>query len=542
MNFKQLSKFVHTLRYVRPIQVANRIRRRLIKTQPSTEPAPPRRRVEGRWTPAAARRPNLVAPHQQRVFQTLIAIDNPTVWNDSSLSHLVRYNLHYFDDLNAEHTAERTLWHRDLITRWIRENSPATGTGWEPYPTSLRIVNWIKWCLAGHDLDPLALNSLAVQTRSLRSQLEYHLLGNHLLANAKALVFAGAFFSGDEANRWLNQGVQILRAEVAEQILNDGGHFELSPMYHCVVLEDLLDILNLAKVFPDEPMLKFASSMQDTINQMRRWLKTMCHPDGEISFFNDAAHEIACSPQELESYAERLTLPTVDLPADRLIQLPDSGYIRVQFENHVALLDVARVGPSYQPGHAHADTLSFEWSFNGKRVLVNSGTSCYGISDERERQRSTAAHNTVEIDGEDSSEVWSGFRVARRARPTDLQIDEQPTGVEVACSHTGYQRLPGRVTHRRAWKLGPREISISDHLTGRWQTAIARLHIHPDWKVSQTHQDQFEAALDEHKLQLTVRSGRVETTTYHPEFEVSLPTSVIEAELQQANQTTCLRW
>ena len=438
MNLKQLSHLVHTLRYVRPIQLANRIQRKLVKTQPSTEAAPPRRAVDGSWTATAERAACLTSASEQRVFQTLIAIDSPSVWNDSSLSHLVRYNLHYFDDLTSENTTARTLWHRDLMTRWIRENPPAQGTGWEPYPTSLRIVNWIKWCLAGHELDPLALNSLAIQTRCLRSQLEYHLLANHLFANAKALVFAGTFFSGNEAEGWLKQGVQLLRDEIAEQILADGGHFELSPMYHSVILEDLLDIINLANAFPSESALKWTDSLRETVNKMRHWLKAMCHPDGQISFFNDAAHEIACTPQQLERYADRLDLPAVELPNASLIQLPESGYIRVQMEDQVALLDVARVGPSYQPGHAHADTLSFEWSVDGKRMLVNSGTSCYGISAERERQRATAAHNTVEIDGENSSEVWSGFRVARRAEPLDLQVDESPDTIVIACSHSGY--------------------------------------------------------------------------------------------------------
>ena len=78
--------------------------------------------------------------------------------------------------------------------------------------------------------------------------------------------------------------------------------------------------------------------------------------------------------------------------------------------------DVAPIGPDHLPAHAHADTLSFELSFKGRRVFVNSGTSEYGLSAERQRQRGTAAHNTLVLDEENSSEVWAGFRVARRAR------------------------------------------------------------------------------------------------------------------------------
>nr|AIA14495.1 Unknown Function [uncultured bacterium] len=152
-------------------------------------------------------------------------------WNAAGVDKLWLYNLHYFDDLNAADAGARSAWHRASIEKWIAENPPDTGNGWEPYTLSLRIVNWIKWALAGNALTPTALHSLAVQCRYLSRRLEYHLLGNHLFANAKALVFAGLFFEGPEADAWLRTGLDILRREVPEQVLPDGGHFERSPMY-----------------------------------------------------------------------------------------------------------------------------------------------------------------------------------------------------------------------------------------------------------------------------------------------------------------------
>ena len=63
--------------------------------------------------------------------------------------------------------------------------------------------------------------------------------------------FGGACFNGSEANGWLHKGLDILAEQLAEQILSDGGHFERSPMYHAIILEDMLDVLNLAKALPD---------------------------------------------------------------------------------------------------------------------------------------------------------------------------------------------------------------------------------------------------------------------------------------------------
>ena len=95
------------------------------------------------------------------------------------------------------------------MQRWVAENPPGVGPGWEPYPTSLRIVNWIKWALAGHALPPGCLHSLAVQTRWLCRRLEYHLLGNHLFANAKALVLSLIHISFEHCREWVKAGHQV---------------------------------------------------------------------------------------------------------------------------------------------------------------------------------------------------------------------------------------------------------------------------------------------------------------------------------------------
>ena len=447
-----LLTYWHTLRHLKPIQLYGRIWFCLVRPRIDMRPAPPLRSTHRRvWVKPAARRISLVGPER---FCFLNDTHDLAAggWDDPALEKLWRYNLHYFDDLNAQDADARTEWHRVLLSRWVQENPSGIGTGWEPYPTSLRIVNWIKWALGGHALPPECVESLAVQTRWLSQRLEIHLLGNHLFANAKALVFAGVFFEGPEAEGWLEKGLRILEREVQEQVLSDGGHFERSPMYHALALEDMLDLINFAatslETMPSR-WRSFADSWLETVGRMRIWLTAMCHPDGEISFFNDAAIGIAPSLMELEAYAGRLGLSSVSVAGDGVAHFPASGYIRVQRGAMVALLDVAPVGPDYLPGHAHADTLSFELSLFGRRVLVNSGTSRYGMGPERLRQRGTAAHNTVSIDGQDSSEVWGGFRAARRAKPFGLQIREDVNGVHVVCSHDGYARLPGRPIHRR---------------------------------------------------------------------------------------------
>lgn len=539
--------FFETIRYLKPVQIWSRVRFRLVRIAPDLSQPPALRRISGIWVTPARRRQSQFGPGLFR-FLSQDGDLGQGGWDNPAAPKLWRYNLHYFDDLNAVGTETRSDWHRALIARWIAENLPGRGTGWEPYPTSLRIVNWIKWRLAGHSLPDDARHSLAIQTRWLSRRVEYHLLGNHLFANAKALVFAGCFFEGAEAQSWLEAGLRILLPEIEEQILPDGGHFELSPMYHALALEDLLDLANLmrayAGAFPSAGE-KLSVAIEERVPRMLRWLSTMRHPDGEISFFNDAAFGIAPTPAELAAYANKLDLKEVGSGLSALTSLPESGYVRLATGPAVAILDAARIGPDYQPGHGHADTLSFELSLAGGRVLVNSGTSLYGSEPERLRQRGTAAHNTVVVAGEDSSEVWSGFRVARRAKPFHLEVANDDE-LRVACSHDGYPRLSGRPVHRRVWLMSEKRFHVCDTVTGGEWPAEARFHFHPDFTIALDPAGGGGVAhgLGRGNVLFAVRSARarIEPATWHPEFGTSYPSQCLVVPLEAGRSEVTFRW
>lgn len=540
----RLRLYGETVRHLRPVQIYRRLWFRAVRPRPDLRPAPPLRPQATSWALPARRRQSQLGEDRFRFLNETGSL-SAYGWDAPAVAKLWRYNLHYFDDLNAEAAAQRTDWHRALIARWIAENPPGKGTGWEPYPTSLRIVNWIKWARGGNALPPQAIHSLAVQARWLARRLEYHLLGNHLFANAKALVFAGSFFAGAEADVWRDLGMSILAREVPEQILSDGGHFELSPMYHALALEDMLDLVNITRSagLSAHPQIAGWPTRTDA---MRDWLAATCHPDGEIAFFNDAAIAVAPSPGELERYAVQLGFAPLAGPEIGCRLLRESGYARLQDARAVALLDVARIGPDYLPGHAHADTLSFELSLDGRRVIVNSGTSVYGTGPERLRQRGTGAHNTVEVDGENSSEVWSGFRVARRARPEGLSVTQEGGCWIVACGHDGYTRLPGRPRHRRTWRFGNGGLSVSDRIEGRHVRAVAAFHFHPALTLSSAADGTSGtlAAAQGTVLRWRVGTGaaRIEPSTWHPEFGTSLPARRLLITLSGGASDVAFSW
>lgn len=525
----RLLLYFHTLRFLKPAQVLNRIAFRFSRARPGVD-SPPAVRPAGSGWIRCARVESMSGAASFRFLSVTRELLKAADWNRTDWPKLWRYNLHYFDDLNAAGAGQRLAWHQALITRWIAENPPVVGCGWEPYPVSLRIVNWIKWAAAGSPLDAVAVHSLAVQARWLMGRLEWHLLGNHLLANAKALVFAGSFFAGPEADAWRERGLGILRREHAEQILNDGGHFERSPMYHAIILEDILDLIQLALHWPSVIDAAHVVEWRRQAARMLGWLAAMSHPDGEIALFNDAAIGIAPNLAGLAAYAGALG---IDLPAPSstpLAALADSGYVRVCQGVAVLLADVGEIGPDYLPGHAHADTLSFELSLFGQRVVVNSGTSEYGLGAERLRQRGTAAHSTVQIDGADSSEVWSGFRVARRARPVGLSVSDAGDAVELACAHDGYRRLRGRPLHRRVWRMNARSLRVTDAIEGGFSEAVARYHLHPAVAAFGDGRGGVLRLPDGHAVRWSVAGGsaRIVPSTWHPEFGRSIASSCIE--------------
>lgn len=539
---EQIDRYFQTIRHLRPVQIYGRLWFSLTRPRIDASPRPALREMTGAWVAPARRRASMTGPEYFRLLNEggSLALCG---WDGPGRDRLWRYHQHYFEDLNAEGSATRSAWHHALIADWIAANPPASGTGWEPYPLSLRIVNWIRWALAGNALGEGALQSLAIQVRALAGRMEWHLLGNHLFANAKALVFAGLYFSGPEAGRWLERGRAVILRQIGEQVLPDGGHFELSPMYHAIALEDLLDLVNIMNAYPGTAGDALREACASRIPAMEAWLAAMAHPDQNISFFNDAAFGVAPAIPELRASARRLRLPPPADPAP-LVFLRDSGYVRGAAGPAVLIADVGRIGPDHQPGHAHADTLSFELSLHGQRIFVNSGTSLYGNNPERFRQRGTAAHNTVIVCGQNSSEVWGSFRVARRAMPRDVSVEHASGTIRIGGAHDGYTRLPGRPIHRRDFTLTARSLRIEDRVTPE-APAEARFHLHPLAAIALGNTGEGAITLPDGGIVRWTASGgrpRLEPATWHPEFGLMEPTTCLALPLVHGQASLSLTW
>lgn len=451
-------------------------------------------------------------------------------WHPADVSRLWRYNLHYFDYLHwqAIPAADKAAF----IDNWIAANPVQTEDAWEPYTVSLRIVNWIKYFSTRPDGVPSEWrHSLLNQANWLSRNMEHHILANHLLKNAKALVISGAWFTGPLGRNFLKQGLGLFVEQISEQFLADGGHFERSPMYHSVALEDLLDVCNVLAGLPGLADEHSRSKIREVSLRALRFLDDTLATDGSIYLFNDAAHDIAPDPEALIEYGRRLLnyerAPAAAMPVR--INKPDTGYYGYRFAANSLLIDAGPVGPDYQPGHAHCDMLSYEYCLDGRRLIVDSGVYGYDDDDTRNALRGTAAHNTVMVDGQEQSEIWGTFRVARRARPRKVELSQfKGTRISFTGSHDGYRRLPARIMHTRNIDACTKEgLQVRDSLTGKGSCrAKSFIHFHPDAELTERAPQEW-AVFRKGKLLATLKvseecSVHIERADYCPRFGVRL--------------------
>jgi len=422
---------------------------------------------------------------------------------------LWRFNLHYFSYLHLLKPREQ----RSLCREWITANPVGQGVGWHPYPTSLRIVNW---CRAGLSASGF-LESLYVQAAYLSRNVETQVYGNHLLENARALVLAGTYLQGQgEADRWRERGLAIYRRELHEQVPTDGMHYERSPMYHALMLEGLLDVLDvLPEGHPDRPRL------QAVAESMRTALMSVLHPDGRLALFNDSTHDIAPPPGRLLTYAHDVLGPATAPTRS----LPDAGYYIIDEEDLWMMIDGGAAGPEHLMAHAHADMFSYEISLGDERFVIDSGVYEYNAGPMRQHVRSTAAHNTVQVDRVDQIECWNAFRVARRDEPQNIRWRRCDEGAVFEGRYDGYQTLIGDdIVHKRriAVDLEERSVRISDLVSGGGAHRVeSRIHLHPSVQVERAG-DHFVVSRSSHQAHIQVEKGTVrrEKGWYCPRFGV----------------------
>lgn len=466
-------------------------------------------------------------------------------WMLELYCHPWAFNLAKITESRDESSDQATALLEHYVSDWIRRCGPeapgAYHLAWNSFVVASRLTWWIRayralgdqWLSRQLEFRESLLRSLWMHAAFLHDHIEWDLRANHLFRDAVGLAWSGRFFSGTEPKLWLKTATALAVDQVEEQILLDGGHFERSPMYHLQVMEELL---SLGLLLEDSDARSVCLRAWRLMADCLEWLR---HPDGDIVSFNDTALRAQCSPDDMLRFA-RLIGDPVDVGQNTGGRyLKNTGIVAFNGLPWSVFLDVGELGPNYQAGHAHADTLTFECSYRGQRLFVDPGTYGYDNDERRVYDRSTRAHNTVTVDDTDSSEVWHIFRTGRRARPANIDVALQANQATVLASHDGYDHLPGRPRHtRRLTVTNGGALTITDHLSGEGTHAIeGGLLLAPEWRASVTSggwlltrngQGVRVSIADPRELQLAM-----EARFYHPEFGKECETTRLTWRLRQ---------
>jgi uncharacterized heparinase superfamily protein len=467
-------------------------------------------------------------------------------WNPSRAPKLWKYNLHYFNHLrsrcaNVNHTQS------DLLDEWVISNKPFRGIGWDPYPTSLRSINIIKYYFAGNALEQQIVKSLALQIESIYQSMEYHLGFNHLFTNAKALFFGACCFEGEASIRWMNKGIEIINKLSEDMLTSDGGHVERSPMYQSLYCEDLLDLINLQQFWGFETLEPTTTRLRQQVIRALIWNGVFRFSSDRLPYFNDTTSGEAPTHSELMEYARAILhsseIESILKKIDGVNSVfGDSGFSMLSTPLAKMIVDTGSVLARRNPGHHHAGCLAFELEVNGEMILVNKGVSCYA-GPSRVHERGTQSYNTVSVGDENSSEIWSNFRVGRAADSKILSYTVSADEFFVSACHDGFLNS-NNIMHHRAFQLSKGRLIVLDELTSRNENAVARFRFAPGNSVQLINGSLICLTPKGQSVTINFSSDNIQLKDcYHAsQFGKKNPSTLCEVKISSFSLASTIQW
>jgi uncharacterized heparinase superfamily protein len=453
---------------------------------------------------------------------------------------LWRMNLHYMEYLEGVCDG---AW-CDFIADWIAANPNgkrgAWRDSWNSYALSIRVVVWLQELArrAGRlppDFVARVEASVVEQLVFLEHNLETDICGNHLIKNIKALIWASVYFTGPIAQRWRRLGLKHLQRELDRQIYADGMHYERSPSYHAQVFADLIECRHALA----EDSL--GGRLDAALERMAQTVADLTHPDGYPALFNDAGLMMAYSSAACLSAYESLFGKRPQLRG--MFAFPESGYFGMRTQSSYLIADCGRIAPDDLPAHGHGDVLSFEWSVEGHRIIVDQGVYEYFTGPRRRQSQSAKSHNTLCLEGTDQAEFYGSFRCGRRPNVDVRNYNTHAEGFVLEGSHDGFAHLPGRPKHVRRFEVNEQVVRITDHLEGTANCA-GRLGflLHPEVAITKSGREVNVARGD---ARIVVRSSRpfsIEDAVWWPDMGKELKTHRLAITMPPGANNVVSEW
>tara|TARA_Y100001958_G_scaffold152612_1_gene139011 strand:+ start:23526 stop:25124 length:1599 start_codon:yes stop_codon:yes gene_type:complete len=386
------------------------------------------------------------------------------------------YNLNYFDFLVQKNISYNLGV--SLLFDFYNKNDKMKK---HSYPISIRIINVIKFFSFHNKTNKVLLKKIFQELIHLVNNIEHHLRGNHVLENAISIYAGGVFFKNKKIKKI---GFNLLKKELKEQILDDGMHFERSPMYHLILFERILDLFNIIKSYEKRDcdiLVKYSKKMMSLAlnwNKLKR-----------VPMMQDSTYFNSNRLNEIFNYYKKI----IGIKVDKS-KFSKSGYRVLKNDKYQIFLNIGNISPDYQPGHSHADELNFEIYKNNYPIIVDTGISTYEKTERRLFERSTVSHNCLSINNENSSEVWSSFRVGQRAK---VIIEDDKFNL-VSGFHDGFYKKYNTFIYRK-WKVDKNKIIITDSLDTSFKKikyCFGRIHFNPEVNLRKLSSNLFLANND----------------------------------------------
>lgn len=400
---------------------------------------------------------------------------NRVDWGFMSQGKLWNYNLQYFDYLHDDtiRDEEKQQWLQDFSKGILNRKIIA-----EPYPVSLRLINWIMYYsrTGYHSIE--FEKAIKFQVDFLERNLEHHIQANHLLENYFALLIAGFALQDERLTKYY---LAATEGQLQDQVFADGGHYERSWMYHSIILGKVLLLIDMISHIKWAKIN--AGVLREVASKMLGWLRAFQFDNNSLAHINDSTEGITPEPQVYFKVGAQHTVKCLEA------KLKESGFRKMRTPDMEIIADVGNISPPYQPGHYHSGMLSFCLNYKNQNIIVDTGTSTYQVSERRMLERRTISHNSVTLNQEDQSEIWSAFRVGRRAKLIILN-DEYD---RVVASHNGYEKKYGLI-HQRSFTLKKQMLQITDEMQQARYVAKnheTRAHFHFNHTINLTQSGDF---------------------------------------------------
>lgn len=427
--------------------------------------------------------------------------DIRVLWELNRLGHLITMGRAYALTKQEEFAVEFF----PQVESWREQNPVGRGANWScAMEVALRAMNLLAAfssfrrspSLSQEQLQQL-LTMFDQHGAHIRRNLEFSHVAtsNHYLSDVVGLLWLGIMLPElSAADEWREWALAEMLREMDKQILQDGADYEGSTAYHCFVVELFLYSFILCRA----NAVQIEDRYWRKLHAMLMYLRDILRPDGLVPLVgdsdggqllpigyrdaNDRAYLLAIGAAVFKD--SQLKLTGVAAPPELLGVLsedglqnydqlasgkgpssqafPDAGTYVLRHDDLYLLFNANGSKNGRPASHRHNDVLSIEVSTCGRAFIVDPGTYVYTANlHERHLFRSTPYHSTIMIDDVEQNTIREDvpFVIGDEARARVLSWECMPEDDRVVAEHSGYERLPAPVTHRR---------SITFHKQDRW--------------------------------------------------------------------------